>query len=179
MADSKFSFLVMNIVLLIAFIGLANIVFGLHRLFFAAEFLFLGIMMLVALVSMFSIHNDIKFGWTLMSFSLFLILMDLLFIYLLKKPQSGLLLPAAVSGLIGFLISVMNIQGEEAGRESGKKTGSVRKEFKPGKYIASKTGKKFHSPKCDWAKKVKKQNAVWFNTKEEAQKAGYKADDCV
>jgi len=59
------------------------------------------------------------------------------------------------------------------------KTTSTKKTFKPGKYIASKTGVKYHAPKCDWAKKIKKSNAVWFDSKEAAKKAGYKKDDCV
>ena len=45
--------------------------------------------------------------------------------------------------------------------------------------MASKSGTKYHAPKCDWAKKIKKSNAVWFISKEEAKKAGYKKDDCV
>src|SRR3989344_4279129 len=76
------------------------------------------------------------------------------------------------AALAGFFISFFNM-GHKAEKAQ------VKKSFKPGKYIASKSGSKFHAPKCDWAKRVKKSNAVWFNSKEEAKKAGYKADDCV
>ena len=173
MGEAKLGFLFMNIVLLIVFVGFIKLVFDLHRFLFIAEFLFLGVLMLMALVSIVSIYNNIRFGWALMALLLGLVLVNLLFIYLLKSPKSGILLPAAAVGLIGLVISLVNIKGPE------EEDSNVKKEFKPGKYIASRTGSKFHSPKCDWAKKIKKANAVWFDSKEEASKAGYKADDCV
>ncbi len=182
MGNGKFSFLVMSITLLIIFIGFIDVVFDLRGFLFITEFLFLGILMFFTLISMVLIYNDAKFGWTLMTFILAFILIDFLFIYLFKLSQSSLLLLTAVVGLVGFIISVVNIKGPEELEEPEdveEISSSVKKEFKPGKYIASKTGAKFHSPKCDWAKKIKKANRVWFDSKEEARKAGYKTDDCV
>lgn len=43
----------------------------------------------------------------------------------------------------------------------------------PGKYVASKSGTKYHLPWCGSAKQIKESNKIWFNTKEEADKAGY------
>jgi Ca2+/Na+ antiporter len=51
--------------------------------------------------------------------------------------------------------------------------------YTPGKYIASKKANKFHSPKCDWASRISKENQVWFVSREEAQSKGFKADKCV
>jgi Metal binding domain of Ada len=42
-----------------------------------------------------------------------------------------------------------------------------------GKYVASKSGTKYHLPWCGSAKSIKEENKVWFETKEEAEKAGY------
>lgn len=42
-----------------------------------------------------------------------------------------------------------------------------------GKYVASKSGKAYHFPWCPSAVKIKESNQVWFNSKEEAEKAGY------
>lgn len=42
-----------------------------------------------------------------------------------------------------------------------------------GKYVASKSGTKYHLPTCSGAKRIKEENKVWFQTKEEAQAAGY------
>lgn len=50
----------------------------------------------------------------------------------------------------------------------------VIKTFTPSKYIASKTSEKFHSPKCNWAKKINKNNIVWLKDKEEAESKGFK-----
>lgn len=54
-----------------------------------------------------------------------------------------------------------------------------KKEFVPGKFVASKKGNQYHLPKCDWAKKIAKSNRVWLKSKEEAWEKGYRAHDCV
>ena len=51
----------------------------------------------------------------------------------------------------------------------------VKAKHSPGKYVASKRGKYFHEPKSEWAKKIRKENRVWFQNKEEAWEQGYKA----
>lgn len=40
-------------------------------------------------------------------------------------------------------------------------------------FVASKNGTKYHYPWCSGAQRIKEENKVWFNTKEEAEKAGY------
>jgi len=48
-----------------------------------------------------------------------------------------------------------------------------------GKYVGSKSGKAYHFPWCAGALKIKEGNKIWFQTKEEAEKAGYKpAGNC-
>ena len=42
-----------------------------------------------------------------------------------------------------------------------------------GKYVASKSGTKYHLPWCGGAKQIKEANKIWFDTKEEAEAAGY------
>ncbi|MES2994961.1 MAG: Ada metal-binding domain-containing protein [Patescibacteria group bacterium] len=42
-----------------------------------------------------------------------------------------------------------------------------------GKYVASKSGSKYHLPTCSGAKRIKEENKVWFDTKEQAAAAGY------
>ncbi len=42
-----------------------------------------------------------------------------------------------------------------------------------GKYVASKSGTKYHLPWCAGAKQIKEENKIWFVSKEEAEKAGY------
>ncbi|TKJ17754.1 hypothetical protein CEE44_04445 [Candidatus Woesearchaeota archaeon B3_Woes] len=59
-----------------------------------------------------------------------------------------------------------------------KKT-SVKKTFKPGKFIASSNSTYYHAAKCDWAKKISKTNRVWFKSKEDARKKGFKQHSCL
>jgi hypothetical protein len=42
-----------------------------------------------------------------------------------------------------------------------------------GTYVASKSGTKYHLPDCSGAKRIKEENKVWFETKEQAAAAGY------
>ena len=48
-----------------------------------------------------------------------------------------------------------------------------------GKYVASKSGTSYHYPWCTGALKIKEENKIWFQTKEEAEGKGYKpAGNC-
>jgi|SRR3989344_3197288 len=48
-----------------------------------------------------------------------------------------------------------------------------------GKYIASKNSTFYHYPWCPGAQKIKEENKIWFETKEEAESRGYKpASNC-
>ncbi len=41
------------------------------------------------------------------------------------------------------------------------------------KYVASKASDKYHFPHCEWAKKIKAENLITFETAKEARAAGY------
>ncbi|MBI4132676.1 MAG: hypothetical protein HY473_01065 [Candidatus Sungbacteria bacterium] len=48
-----------------------------------------------------------------------------------------------------------------------------------GQYVASRNGSAYHLPTCPGAKQIKEENKVWFQTEEEARRAGYKpAGNC-
>ena len=48
-----------------------------------------------------------------------------------------------------------------------------------GRYIASKNGSKYFPEDCSSSKTIKEENKIFFNTPEEAQKAGYElAKNC-
>ena len=42
-----------------------------------------------------------------------------------------------------------------------------------GTYVASRSGTKYHLPSCSGASRIKEENKVWFQTKEQAVAAGY------
>ncbi len=50
----------------------------------------------------------------------------------------------------------------------------VKKTFAPARFVASNKGENFHSPKCDWAKKIFSKNQIWFKDAAEAESKGYK-----
>jgi len=48
-----------------------------------------------------------------------------------------------------------------------------------GVYVASKNGGSYHLPWCSGAKRIKEENKIWFGSKQEAEKLGYKpAGNC-
>ncbi len=65
---------------------------------------------------------------------------------------------------------VLNIQESVT---SGSNTASNERILAEGKYVASKSGTKYHLPWCGGAQQIKEENKIWFNTKEDAEKAGY------
>jgi hypothetical protein len=42
-----------------------------------------------------------------------------------------------------------------------------------GQYVASKSGQSYHLPWCSGAKQIKEENKIYFDSKEEAEAAGY------
>ena len=187
MGGFKFTTFVMYVILLVTFLGLINMIFGLHRFAFIAEFLILLGLFLVALISVIGINTDSRWAWILLKIFFIFVFLDMIFINSITTARNPYFLHLLVVAGVGFFISFFSIpkKAEEAEEKKAtksvksSKTTSTKKTFAPGKYIASKTGVKYHAPKCDWAKKIKKSNAVWFNSKDAAKKAGYKKDDCV
>lgn len=45
---------------------------------------------------------------------------------------------------------------------------------KTGTYVASRGGKSYYLPTCKSAKRLSEKNKIWFDTKAEAEKFGYK-----
>ena len=176
MWGNKLTVFAMYIALLVTFLGLISMVFDLHRFAFYLEFLILLGLLLVGIIAAIGIGHHMRWAWILLTLFFGFAFLDMLFIRAIATKEIAYFLHLLVVAVAGFFISLFSIEKEkvEAAKEE-----EVKKTFTPGKYIASKTGTKFHSPKCDWGKKVKKSNAVWFDTKEEAKKAGYKADDCI
>jgi hypothetical protein len=123
--------------------------------------------------------------------------------YLYKNATHGFIIFSGIALLntIGFLVSVLGIKEKweeepdyfdyekkeedkaveeiKSSKDIKVKPSSIEKKFKPGKYIASTRGNRYHTSKCDWAKKIKKTNIIWFEDKEEAEKKGYTADSCI
>lgn len=58
-------------------------------------------------------------------------------------------------------------------------TVSLSGEAAAGKYVASKSGKKYHFPWCSGAQRISAANKIWFESIEAARAAGYTpAENC-
>jgi len=64
-------------------------------------------------------------------------------------------------------------------KEAEEKVMEIKKAYSPGKFVASENSNKFHIPKCDWAKRIKKKRRIWFSSEAEARKKGYSAHSCL
>lgn len=63
-------------------------------------------------------------------------------------------------------------------KSSGNSTGNIAS-TNSGKYVASKNGLKYHYPWCPGARRIKEVNKIWFNSPDDAKKAGYSpASNC-
>ncbi|MFH1402121.1 MAG: hypothetical protein ABIG87_00670 [Patescibacteria group bacterium] len=75
-------------------------------------------------------------------------------------------------------VNVANISttaktGESDLENGAEKSRSVQPPENGGKYVVSKNGNKYHAPWCSGAQRIKIENQIWFDTKEEAETAGY------
>lgn len=182
MGEVKFSFFLLDFILLIVALGMINIVFDLHRYFFILHLLFIVGLGFLAVIGMAAAYNELRWGFIILAAVFGLVIIDLLFVYYMTV-RPAYFLTILVLSAFGLLISAVKIKKEED--EFGEDFDedipeeSVKTEFKPGKFVASKTAKSYHAPKCDWAKRIKKSNQVWFDNKKEAEDKGYKSHDCI
>jgi hypothetical protein len=185
MGGNKLISFIMQIALLVTFLGLINMIFNLHGIIFIFEFIVLLGLLLAGFITAIGITHNMRWAWVLLMLFFGFVLLDMLFIKAITTAEIVYFKHLIFIAVAGFFISLFSIKKEEVIGDNEKKvvkagkTITAKKTFTPGKFIASKTGVKYHAPKCDWAKKIKKSNAVWFDSKEAAKKAGYKKDACV
>jgi hypothetical protein len=191
--DAKL-FLFIGLLSSIAILGLISIIFQFSGLLFAVELIAVLFLGFVGLVGLTAILHGLNFGFGFLSFVFSLILLNLLFVYFKIKPIDITYLTTIIATSLGFVASIVNL-GEkhkieryvepepapepepEPKPEPIKEEKVVKKTFSPGKVVASKTGSYYHSPKCEWAKKIKKKS--WYNTKAEAEEDGLKPHNCL
>ncbi|MFH1979380.1 MAG: hypothetical protein ABII97_03290 [Patescibacteria group bacterium] len=98
----------------------------------------------------------------------------------IKTIESDLILVLVVLlvGLIAFGLGRLSVVSEnETPVRIESLVGSVN--LADGLLVASKNGSKYHYPWCSGAQKMKEDNKVWFDSKEEAERAGYSpASNC-
>lgn len=177
-------FLTMDFVLLIALIGLIFIIFDLTGTFLAAQLFFAVLLIILAFIALVGIYYNMRWGRVFITLVFSLVVLDELFIYILNRSFGTIFLVSFIAGLIGLLIAIANIRYRKGKKEAlpQEKLEAIEKveghKLKT-KYLASKTGKGYHSPDCIFAKKISKDNQVWLKDKEDAGSKGYKPHNCV
>ena len=198
------SFFAMLFILLFAVIGFIFIVFELDGAAFVFELGLLLAFMLFLAFGMFLAYSGKSAGWGVTAAVLALLLLDVSSIFLITENFGLKYIMTAIFALAGFavaLTAILTAPAKEPDLESYyekkqyyyplnekikddvkselKNEEKISATFTPGKYVASKKGSAFHIAKCDWALRIGRENRVWFNSKEEAEAKGLKADKCV
>lgn len=171
---------------------------------FYLELLLLLLSIIVSLMIFTGISSGKRWAWNLAAVFFIAFIINIFFMYYNATHGRIITGGAAIISVIGFIIALSakgsrcrkhrpaarkepeeenvvlppGIKVEPYGKEEKKKV-SVKTEFKPGKYVASKMASNYHIPKCDWAKKIKKKNQVWFSSEQEAKRAGYSKHSCL
>ena len=57
--------------------------------------------------------------------------------------------------------------------------GNALQQNEKGLFVASRGGTKYHWPWCSYAKNIKPENQIWFNSESEAKAAGYAPCACI
>jgi regulator of replication initiation timing len=76
-------------------------------------------------------------------------------------------------------VNTMSKKKPSKTKKTKKKTTKKTSKRKSKKYVASKSGKKFHIEECPFAKNIKPKYKVRFKSKTKALNQGYKPCNCV
>jgi len=200
MAKGKFKLYIYGIILTLLFFGLIKVFISGSGKFFALELLGLLVLMILSLIGFAGYSKT----WGERVF-FFIFLFYFINLILIWYTQNALYLVLLLLTLIGFLMSMpkknvptdhssvekykeesephsevfdLPIEKKET-KEIAKPKAEPKVEYSPGKYVASNMSNIFHEARCDWAKKIKKERRIWFESKEDARKKKYKQHSCV
>ena len=153
------------------------------------------VLLLFAVFSLIGVYKGCKNSWAVLMVIVILTIAEIFWVYFIQKIHFAWFVLLIIVTLIAFGVTVAKIvaakdddedleipdfpdEGVEV-EEVLPEHSVVLKSNEPGKYVASKTGTTYHAPKCDWAKRIKKANRVWFNDDKEPRRQGYKKHDCL
>lgn len=204
-SKNKGSFIFEIMIMFILFLSMIRIVFNLGGRLFYLELLLLLFFILITVIILIGIGLGKRLAWPLLILFFTINWINQLFIYALTtRSVKDFSLPFMVV-LLGFLVALiktltwqndddsdfeehneMMITNElkddkdmNNAEEMQDDNNKIKAEHVPGKFVASSTGKVYHAPKCDWAKKIKDKNKVWLDSEKEAEKQGYEKHSCL
>lgn len=137
-----------------------------------------GKVVLFVLALLFALNGIVMFGSSFLVPYALCALLNCLVAYPLPRIRSRNLPSAAVTADESVLFDEKSASVGSGDAEVVKNI-KVETEFTPGKYVASLRSNQYHEPRCDWAKKIKRERQVWFKEKQDAWERGYRAHACV
>ena len=140
MGDSKLSYFVTDIILLIVFLGLTRIIFRYSGLGFLLELLFVVALLLISFIALVPAYSGSRAGWSVLSGVFILVILDLLFIYLRTGSTGKVYLGTLLLAALGFVIATTNIKKEAPLGEPEEE--AVYTNFEPPKKPKAKPKKK-------------------------------------
>ncbi len=178
MGNKTDSFVVL-LLLFVGFLGLIDSIFNMNGWKFYAEVLVLLGLLFLSILALLLLWNKVSFGYVLSACISFVMLLNLLLFYFVASMDTLLFL-ALVSTLSVFVLSVMGIGGKEPEVKSKPAPKpKVIKTYTSGKVVSSKSSKYYYLPTSSQAKKISKKNQVWYDSDEDAKKAGKKPHSSV
>ncbi len=192
---SKGKLLLYGLIVVLSLFGLTQVIAQSHGLYLKLELAGLIFLLTLSIIGFWGYGK--AWGERALFFMFWFYLINLMLLWYFKDALYLVLLLLALIGLLMGMpkkkcccCPCPKTKGPGSLEQSPKKKEEPAAEAKvteskpavkhtPGKYVASKRSNVYHAPKCDWAKKIKKERQVWFNSKEEAWEKGYKKHDCV
>jgi len=151
---------------------------------FKKELLFIELMILLSIVVALKLFYTSKSGDFIASvFFALLSINSLIIFYKFRLVLSGAMLLITLYGLIYFLKArkpkkkkrrKLKRKSEEINKLIPGETKTPKVIIEKKKFVAGKRGAYYYSEGSDGAKRIKRKNRVFFDTKAQARKAGYK-----
>src|SRR3989338_1678144 len=101
-------FFVLNVILLVAFIGMIAVIFDLTGRFLIAHLIFFIAMVLLAFFASIGIFYNLRWGWQVITVVFSLVVLDEIVIYLFNRALGVVALVAFVSALGGLVFAFIS-----------------------------------------------------------------------
>ncbi len=164
--------IIVFLLMFVLFLSTISIVFDLTGSLLLFEQLLNIVLLIFALKLISSLSKNKKDVWPKILIFFTIVLINQIILYRVVG-FSRIVLPLTMT-MLGFVIAISKSTSEEDFLEE-----PIVETNEPGKYVASKTGKKFHVPECNQVKRIKEDKKVFFNSEKDAKKEGKTACKCV
>ena len=112
MARVSLSFLIMNLLLAFSVVSFIYVVFSFTGFVFTVEMFVLLIVILMLTLGMYNILRERRWGWTIITVMLILMIINIAMIFLATRTISRPFAIAFLFSFVGFIIAFFNIKGD-------------------------------------------------------------------